>query len=140
MIRVVIDTNVIVSALLNPLGAPAQILLLVLSGTVEMCVSGPVYAEYEDVISRRRFQFDEKTIAALLSAVRNHTLWVKPTGKVRVCSDPDDNIFLECAETAFANYLVTGNLKHFPISWEATDIVTPRQLIEVIRAEDQAPE
>jgi uncharacterized protein len=139
MIRVVIDTNILVSALLNPAGLPAQTLLLVLNGTIEMCVTGPIYGEYEDVIRRPRFQFEETTITALLGAIRGQAVWVKPTAKVRACSDPNDNMFLECAETGFANYLVTGNLKHFPISWEATEVVTPRRLIE-IQAEEKAPE
>jgi uncharacterized protein len=140
MIRVIIDTNILVSALLNPSGLPAQILLLALNGTIEMCVTGPIYAEYEDVIRRPRFSFEEKIIAALLSAIRDQAVWVKPTTKVRVCSDPDDNMFLECAETACANYLVTGNLKHFPNWWKETEVVTPRRLIEVIQPEDKVPE
>jgi hypothetical protein len=59
MIRVVIDTNILVSALLQPSGLPAQVIVLALSGSVQMCVSGDVYAEYEEVISRPRFQRDE---------------------------------------------------------------------------------
>jgi putative PIN family toxin of toxin-antitoxin system len=54
VIRVVLDTNVIVSALLQPLGAPAAVFLLVAAGAVQLCVSGNIYAEYEEVIHRRR--------------------------------------------------------------------------------------
>jgi putative PIN family toxin of toxin-antitoxin system len=56
MIRVVVDTNIIVSALLQPLGPPAQLLVLALAGSIQLCVSGSVYAEYEEVISRPRFR------------------------------------------------------------------------------------
>jgi putative PIN family toxin of toxin-antitoxin system len=56
MIRVVLDTNIIVSALLQPLGPPAQLLVLALAGSIQLCVSGSVYAEYEEVISRPRFR------------------------------------------------------------------------------------
>jgi predicted nucleic acid-binding protein len=59
---------------------------------------------------------------------------------VRACSDPDDDIFLECAQAARADYLVTGNLRHFPEAWESTRIVTPRRLLEVIQTEEKAPE
>jgi uncharacterized protein len=52
MIRVVLDTNVIVSALLQPLGVPAQVFLLALSGALQLCMSGSIYTEYEEVISR----------------------------------------------------------------------------------------
>jgi putative PIN family toxin of toxin-antitoxin system len=109
MIRVVIDTNIIVSALLQPLGAPAQVFLLAVSGAIQLCVSGEVYAEYEEVIRRPRFRRDENVIAATLNTIREKSLWVKPTDTIRVCADPDDNIFLECSQAAQAIYLVTGH-------------------------------
>jgi predicted nucleic acid-binding protein len=62
MIRVVIDTNIVVSALLQPSGLPAQVFVLALSGSIQMFVSGSIYAEYEEVISRPRFQLDQETI------------------------------------------------------------------------------
>jgi predicted nucleic acid-binding protein len=59
MIRVVLDTNIIVSALLQPLGPPAQVFLLAISGSIRLCMSGDVYAEYEEVIRRPRLRRDE---------------------------------------------------------------------------------
>ncbi len=135
MIRVVIDTNILVSALLQPSGLPTQVFVLALSGSIQLCVSGEVYAEYEEVISRPRFQRDDETIAATLRTIREQAFWVKPTDPVRARSDPDDNIFVECAQAAQANYIVTGNLRHFPEAWESTRIVTPRRLLELIAAE-----
>lgn len=132
MIRVVLDTNIIVSALLQPLGPPAQIFILALGGSMQMCVSGSIYAEYEEVISRPRFQRTEDIIAATLRAIREKGLWVRPTETPRVCSDPDDDIFLECAQAAQADYLVTGNLKHFPASWQGTRIITAKSLLDFI--------
>jgi putative PIN family toxin of toxin-antitoxin system len=132
MIRVVFDTNIIVSALLQPLGPPAQLLTLALDGSVRLCVSGSVYAEYEEVIRRPRFQRSEDIIAGTLEAVREKALWVRPTERVTVCPDPDDNIFLECAVAAKAEYVVTGNLKHFPVSWAGSRIVTPRWLLDIV--------
>jgi putative PIN family toxin of toxin-antitoxin system len=70
MIRVVLDTNVIVSALLQPLGPPAAVFLLVASGAAQMCVSGNIYAEYEEVIRRPRLERTEEVIAATLQTVR----------------------------------------------------------------------
>jgi predicted nucleic acid-binding protein len=55
MIRVVLDTNIVVSALLQPLGPPSQILMLAPGGSIQLCVSGSVYAKYEEVISRPPF-------------------------------------------------------------------------------------
>ena len=66
----------------------------------------------------------------------NHTrqgYWVKPIHAVIVCPDPDDNMFLECAEAAQSAYLVTGNLRHFPASWQGTAIVTARMMLDIIQ-------
>lgn len=131
MIRVVIDTNILVSALLQPLGPSAQVFLLALDGSFELCVSGQVYADYEEVIRRPRFRRDEETIANALRVIREQGFWVKPTERIRACSDPDDDIFLECAQAAGASYLVTGNLRHFPEGWEGTHIVSPRRIMEI---------
>lgn len=135
MIRVVLDTNVIVSALLQPLGPSAQIFVLALGGSIQMCVSGSIYAEYEEVISRPRFERSEEVIAAALEAIRAKSFWVRPPEPVRACPDPDDDMFLECAQAALADYLVTGNLKHFPMSWAQTRVVTPRWFLDSFLAE-----
>ncbi len=133
MIRVVLDTNVIVSALLQPLGPPAQVLLLATGGLIQLCVSGRTYAEYEAVIRRPRFDRDESVIAAMLTTIREQSLWVRPAASVTACLDPDDDMFLECAQEGRADYLVTGNLKHFPESWLDTRIVNPRRFLDSIR-------
>ena len=135
MIRVVLDTNIVVSALLQPLGPPAQVFLLAVSGAIQLCVSGSVYAEYEDVIRRPRFCRDESVITAVLRSVREKGLWVRPTEAVRACGDPDDDIFLECAEAARAAYIVTGNIRDFPASWRDTRIVTARRFLEIMSGE-----
>ena len=132
MIRVVLDTNVLVSALLQPLGPSAQIFLLALAGAIQLCVSGAIYAEYEEVINRPRFKLDQGTITATLQTIREKALWVRPTQSIQAFSDPDDDIFLECAFAAGAEYLVTGNWKHFPPSWAEIKIVTPRRLLEIL--------
>ena len=134
MIRVVLDTNIIVSALLQPLGPPAQVLMLALGGSIQLCVSGSVYAEYEEVTSRPRFQRSEDIKAGALRAIREQGVWVRPTERVTACTDPDDDIFLECAVAAKADYLVTGNLKHFPTSWAGSRVVTPRSLLDSLSA------
>jgi uncharacterized protein len=91
-----------------------------------------VYAEYEEVIRRPRFRRAEDVITAALGTIREKGLWVKPTEAIRVCHDPDDDIFLECAQAAKAAYLVTGNLKDFPASWLDTQVVTARQFLNIM--------
>jgi len=133
MIRVVIDTNVLISALLQPQGLPAHVLLVTIAGpAARVCLSGEVYAEYEEVIRRPRFKRSESEIADTLRAIRETGMWVRPTHKVRASTDPDDDVFLECAQAARAHYLVTGNLRHFPAKWADTLVVTPHQFLDAI--------
>jgi putative PIN family toxin of toxin-antitoxin system len=133
MIRVVLDTNILISALLSPSGAPAQVFLrTILDRDVQLCVSGEVYAEYEEVMRRPRLRRFESEVADALRAIRDRGYWVRPAVRVRACVDPDDDIFLECAVAASAKYLVTGNLKHSPKEWVGVAILTAREFLDVI--------
>ncbi|MGA3093105.1 MAG: putative toxin-antitoxin system toxin component, PIN family [Terriglobales bacterium] len=140
MIRVVLDTNILVSALLQPQGLPARTFLMTLAGTTaQLCVSGDIYAEYEEVLRRPKFNRSEAVIESALRAIRQNGFWVKPTERVRACSDPDDDIFLECAQAARAHYVVTGNLKDFPAKWADAQIVTARQFLDALADIREAP-
>lgn len=133
MIRIVLDTNVFVSALLQPDGLPAEVLVWALSGErVQLCISAEMFEEYEEVIRRPRFKRSEREIGDALQAIREKGLWVKPSQTVGACSDPDDDVFLECAQAAEAHFVVTGNLKHFPQSWGDTKIVSARQFLDTL--------
>jgi putative PIN family toxin of toxin-antitoxin system len=133
MIRVVLDTNILISALLSPQGLPAQVFLMtIIDPDTQLCVSGDIFAEYEEVIRRPRFHRSDSEIVATLRTIREKGFWVRPTEKVYVCSDPDDDIFLECARAAAAEYLVTGNAKDFPAVWSSTQIVTARQFLDAV--------
>jgi uncharacterized protein len=133
MIRVVLDTNIIIFALLSPQGPPAQIFLMILLGReTQLCLSGDVFAEYEEVLRRPRLNRSDREIAATLRAVREKGLWVKSVEKVNACTDPDDNVFLECAQAAAAHYLITGNAKHFPAAWGSTQIMSARQFLHAV--------
>jgi len=133
MIRVVLDTNILISALLNPQGPPAQVFVMtILDPETRLCVSADLYAEYEEVIRRPRLNRSDREIQATLRTIREKGFWVKPTEKVRACSDPDDDIFLECAQAASAHYLVTGNVKDFPTIWASTRILTARQFLDAV--------
>jgi uncharacterized protein len=98
-----------------------------------------VYAEYEEVIRRPRFKRTESEIEDTLRAIRELGIWVKPSQKVRACADPDDDVFLECAQAARAHHLVTGNVKHFPAQWADTRMVTPQQFLEAIAEIQEEP-
>jgi len=131
MIRVVLDTNVLISALLNPAGPPAEVFLrAILDEETQLCVSSEIYEEYEEVLRRPRLRRSESEVGNTLRTIRSRGYWVSPADRVRACTDSDDDIFLECAVSADARYLVTGNLKHFPKNWERVAIVTPRQFLD----------
>ena len=132
MIRVVIDTNILVSALLQPEGLPAAVLMLALSGEVQLCVSNAVFAEYDEVIRRPHLKRPPDVIEDTLRSIRKLGHWVKPAIRVEACTDADDNGFLECAQAAEADYLVTGNQRHFPDRWNKTKVVGARELFELL--------
>jgi uncharacterized protein len=133
VIRIVLDTNILVSALLNPRGTPARLFVLTMTEPeVRLCISGDIYAEYEEVVRRPRLKRSEVEIEAALHAVREQGIWVKPGDRVKACTDPDDDIFLECAQAANADYLVTGNAKDFPAVWGEVKIVNARALLDLL--------
>jgi predicted nucleic acid-binding protein len=68
----------------------------------------------------------------LLQLIKNRSNLVVPSRRLEVSADPDDNRFLECADAARADYLVTGNLRHFPRFWKKTKIITPREFIGLV--------
>lgn len=132
MIRVVLDTNVVVSAHLNDEGYERYVLDLALAGRIEIVISEEILAEYEDVLCRPKFAISPKQIAKSLRLIRARGRIVKPRQEVTAASDPDDNCFLECAEAGRADYLVTGNKRHFPKKWRQTLVANARDLIEWI--------
>jgi putative PIN family toxin of toxin-antitoxin system len=105
--------------------------VLAISGSIQLCVSANVYAEYEEVVHCPRLRLDKELIARILSVIRVTALWVVPKEIVRACADSDDDIFVVCAIAAGADYLVAGNTRHFPSVWAGTKIVTPRQFLTI---------
>ena len=67
----------------------------------------------------------------LLQLVKNHSHIVTPSRRLEVCTDPDDNVFLECADAARADYLITGDQRHFPRFWKKTKVITTREFISL---------
>lgn len=61
--------------------------------------------------------------------IANRSHVVHPTRRIEAAKDPDDDIFIECADAARADFLITGNRRHFPAFWKCTKIVTPREFV-----------
>jgi putative PIN family toxin of toxin-antitoxin system len=94
-------------------------------------VPRPILEEYREVLARPELQIRKGLRQQLLQLIKNHSYTVAPTRHLEVTQDPDDNMFLECADVARADYLVTGNQKHFPRFWKKTKIITPREFISL---------
>jgi putative PIN family toxin of toxin-antitoxin system len=134
-IRVVLDTNVIVSAHLNDEGYERHVLDLALAGRIKVVVSEKILTEYEDVLRRPKFAIAARQVAKSLRLLRAAAQMVNPRRELTAARDPDDNCFLECVEAGRADYLVTGNKRHFPKKWRQTVVVNARELIEWITPE-----
>jgi len=130
--KVVIDTNVLVSALLKDNSLPAFILALLREGMIIACISKDILEEYKEVLKRDRFSAFKKDASLLLTSLKKKALLVEPKTRITVITaDPDDNMFLECAVEAGADFLITGNTRHFPFrSYHNTLIVSPKEFIE----------
>ncbi len=140
MIRVVIDTNVVISALLHASSVPEAVINLGVSGNVRWVASEPILAEYAEVLRRPRLAIDLAKAANAMKKIRASVFLVAPTVRIDATSDPDDNMFLECAQAGDADYIVTGNIRHFPKTWQKTQIVTPREFIDAwTSAPDDSP-
>ena len=130
-LRLVIDTNVLISAALKPDGLQRTTLLLAITKPARLYVTRPILDEYTDVLSRPELRIRKGIRLRLLRLIKNSGHVVVPSRRLDVCSDSDDNIFLECADKAGADYLVTGNSKHFPKFWKKTKIITAREFVSL---------
>ena len=128
-LRLVLDTNLLVSAVLKPEGLPRTVLLLALTKPARLYVSDAILSEYRDVLSRPELDIRKGLRRQFLQIVENRARRISPARLALVTSDPDDNIFLECADAARADYLVTGNPRHFPKFWKKTKVITAREFL-----------
>jgi putative PIN family toxin of toxin-antitoxin system len=131
MIRVVLDTNIVVSAALVDEGLPAAIFDLATNKHILMVVSREILAEYEKVLHYPRLKLDPARIAGFLSDIRKVSILVSPSRVLSISRDEADNRFYECADAGKADYLITGNAQHFPVHHKHTKIVSPREFIEL---------
>jgi uncharacterized protein len=128
VIRIVLDTNVVIFALLKEGSVPALILSLALSGHIQLCLIEEIFTEYMGVLSREKFQdLDRASVKKVLLSIRRKSLLVSPSKRINVIKiDPEDSIFLESALEAQAHYLITGNARHFAMThYDKTRIISP---------------
>lgn len=132
MTRVVFDTNILYSAILKPDSTPAKAFNLVLDGLVIPCVSDDVLAEYRLVLYRPELDLHAHRRRELLGHISALSLHVAPTERLTISKDDADNRIYECAAAADADYIVTGNAKHFKETFGNTGIVNARELLAIV--------
>jgi uncharacterized protein len=131
-LRLVVDTNIVISAALKPDGLQRAVIVLAITKPARLYISAAIFSEYRDVLSRPEFRIRKGLQQQLLTLIENHARLIRRSRPLQVTSDPDDNIFLECADAARADYLITGNQKHFPRFWKRTKTITSREFISVV--------
>ena len=131
-IYAVIDTNVIVSALISqkPQSYPLAVLSYVYSGKIVPVLNDEILAEYRNVLSRPKFKLDPVDIDTALHVITQYGLHLARTPICdEIFPDPQDIVFYEVKMSKEDTYLVTGNIKHFP---RGPYVVTPREMVELI--------
>lgn len=132
--RIVLDTNVLVSGVLSPAGPPAQILQLIIVGRLAVLYDARILSEYREVLSRDHFGFDAGFICDLLDLIESEGDEITASPLPVRLPDVDDVIFLEVAVAGEADYLVTGNLRHFPATHRrGVSVLTPAEFVEVLK-------
>jgi uncharacterized protein len=132
--RIVLDTNVLISALAFPNSKPDQILSRGRSGEIELFTSAFILAELDRIL-REKFGFSAREAAVRVRLIRSFARLAEPTEYVSVVTaKDDDNRIIECALAAQADYLVTGDKKHLlPLkTYRSIKIVSPAQFLDLL--------
>ena len=129
--QIVLDTNVLVSAFLNPRSNAARILRLIIQGDISIVVNEPILTEYYEVLKRPKFELSQEDVQIVLDYILSIGIHAPTLGKSISLPDRDDEPFLEAALATRADALVTGNIKHFPKKYcKGQKIVTPRDFLD----------
>lgn len=131
----VIDTNVLVSAMLKWESVPGSVLLEALTGKITPLLNEEIVLEYRNVLSRPKFHFSPEAVDIFLEGFIKRGLFVDAESVEEALPDPKDVVFYEVAMEMRRSedaYLVTGNLKHFP---NKTFIVTPREMLDILESQ-----
>ena len=139
--KIVLDTNVLVSGLLTPFGPSGKIVRMVFSGELTVYIDARILSEYKEVLHRPKFKFDKDRIGILLDFIMQYGQFVSSSPLKNQLPDPDDEPFLEVAIAGMEKYLVTGNSKHYPSSvFQGINILSPSEFLEFYRNQDNVTE
>ena len=132
----VIDTNVLISAMLVPDSIPGLILKHTISGTIIPLVNDEIIEEYKSVMKRPKFNFANKDIENITNVLLEASINLERTPSHEMVLDEKDVVFYEITLTARKKeeaYLITGNIKHFP---KKAYVVTPKEMLNIIENSD----
>jgi len=133
-VKVVLDTNVVVSGLLSPYGPCAEIMRWVADGSLKLIYDGRILEEYRAVLQRPKFGFDDRLIEHLMDAIEHEGLLVAAQPLKQRLPDVADEPFLEAALAGEVDCLVTGDKKHFPLRLRrGAKVVAPREFLNFYR-------
>ena len=127
----VIDTNVIVSALLSRKrdAATVRVLKAVQNGLILPLVHQQIIDEYKDVLCRPKFRLPNQLVYAITEQMKSTGLFLDRTQSNEIFPDPKDVVFYEVALSKKDSFLVTGNIKHFP---KNPIVVSPAEMMRLI--------
>ena len=136
MIYAVIDTNVLVSALIthNPEAATAKVVRLLLEQRFVPMYDADIIAEYQEVLHRAKLKIQPEVADSLISYIIEHGIEASRATIAEIMPDEDDRVFYEVALSNEDSFLVTGNLKHYPTS---SRVISPAEFMGVISAQFQ---
>lgn len=129
----VIDTNVLVSAMLKFQSVPGRLAEELLLGELTPLLCDEMIEEYREVLARPKFKFDQKAVEALIDGIIDRALFVDAVPVEEILPDPKDIVFYEVVMEGRREYsdayLVTGNMKHFPVK---SFVVTPKEMLDIM--------
>jgi uncharacterized protein len=134
--KVVVDTNVLVSSFLSSEGSPSEIVRMIMSGLLRICYDMRILNEYAGVLGRPKFRISHALSAHFLDHVRNTGEFISASPLLLTLPDASDRAFLEVALAAHAECLITGNLRHFPSSCRVgMRVFSPAEFLAFYRGE-----
>lgn len=132
--KIVLDTNVLVSGLLNSFSSSGKIIQLAASGDIRLCYDVRIISEYKEVLGRPKFSFNITEVNNLLAQIENCGYAIISKPLIRQLPDRDDESFLEVALSGKVEHLVTGNLKHYPQKMrQGVSVKSPMEFLDIYR-------
>ncbi|MBI3755272.1 MAG: putative toxin-antitoxin system toxin component, PIN family [Deltaproteobacteria bacterium] len=136
--NIVLDTNILVSGLLSPFGTCGEIVRMVSSGELRLSFDARIFTEYEEVLKRPKFKFEEDKVAAFLDQIEHCGRTVASSPLSYSLPDTDDGPFLEVAVAGKVACLVTGNSVHFPAKFcKGVKVFSPSEFLSFYKKQRQ---